>query len=222
MSKLKLPYTAEFRQQIVDLACASKELAKLSCEFCLTAQGIANSIYLNGLDRDKSASGKGSAEHGAVHTSARYTPPSFQLGQPRHQHRLWQPLPQNRHAGPRRAQFVMPATTQWPKAFALAWNVSRLTDVAGKSRVDASIALLTSVVGWYDRRKRQSTLNGLLSINFKRPPKHALLQWTTLHQCNHQLGNQDITCLWGRFQSSCNKENLCTSQLLLLTAACCF
>ena len=197
MPKLILPYTAEFHQQIVDLACAGRAPAQPSRGFGPTAQGIANSIYLNGRDCSKPFSGKeslttaeredmvhlrrrlrqaeqvrhpgkGSAEHGAVHTSARYAPPSFQLGQPRHQHRLWQQLPQNRHAGSRRAQFVMPATTQWPKASSPAWNVSRLTCVAGKSRVDAGTALFTSIVGWYGQHRRHSTLNYLFPINFKR------------------------------------------------------
>ena len=58
MPKLILPYTAEFHQQIVDLACAGRALARLSRGFGLTAQGTANSIDLNGRDRGKPVPGK--------------------------------------------------------------------------------------------------------------------------------------------------------------------
>jgi len=56
--KLILPYTAEFHQQIVDLACAGRALAQLSRGFGPAAQVIANSIDLNGRYRGKPVSGK--------------------------------------------------------------------------------------------------------------------------------------------------------------------
>ena len=58
MPKLLLPYTAEFHQQIVDLACAGRALARFTRGFGLTAQVITNSIDLNGRYRGKPVSGK--------------------------------------------------------------------------------------------------------------------------------------------------------------------
>ena len=58
MPKPKPPYPAEFRQQIIELACAGRTPAQLSREFGVTAQSIANWITQDGRDRGKPLPGK--------------------------------------------------------------------------------------------------------------------------------------------------------------------
>lgn len=58
MSKSKLPYPAEFRQQIIELARAGRTPSQLSREFGPTAQSIANWIAQDARDRGKPLPGK--------------------------------------------------------------------------------------------------------------------------------------------------------------------
>lgn len=58
MSKVRPPYPAEFRQQIVELVRAGRTPAELSCEFCVTAQSITDWVGQAAIDSGKPLSAK--------------------------------------------------------------------------------------------------------------------------------------------------------------------
>ena len=58
MSKVRLPYPAEFRQQMVDLVRAGRLPAELSREFGVTAQSITNWVGQAAIDAGKPLPGK--------------------------------------------------------------------------------------------------------------------------------------------------------------------
>lgn len=59
MSKVRPPYPAEFRQQMVELVRIGRTPAELSREFGVTAQSTANWVGQAALDSGKPLSGKG-------------------------------------------------------------------------------------------------------------------------------------------------------------------
>ena len=56
--RTRSPYRAEFRQQIVELACVGRTPAELSCEFGCSAQTIANWLAQAAIDAGKPLPGK--------------------------------------------------------------------------------------------------------------------------------------------------------------------
>ena len=58
MPKTRPPYSAEFRQQIVELVRAVRSPAELSREFGCSAQTIANWVGQDAIDRGKPLPGK--------------------------------------------------------------------------------------------------------------------------------------------------------------------
>lgn len=58
MSKVRSPYQAEFRQQIVELVRAGRSPAPLSREFGVTAQSITNWVGQAAIDDGKPLPGK--------------------------------------------------------------------------------------------------------------------------------------------------------------------
>lgn len=58
MPKSKPPYSAEFHQQIIELACVGRTPTQLSREFDPTAQSISNWLAQDGRDRGKPLPGK--------------------------------------------------------------------------------------------------------------------------------------------------------------------
>ena len=53
MPAIKLPYPAEFRQQIIELMSAGRSPAELAHEFGCTARTIANRVGQAAIDRGK-------------------------------------------------------------------------------------------------------------------------------------------------------------------------
>src|SRR5574343_301163 len=58
MSKVRPPYPAEFRQQMVELVRAGRAPAQLSREFGVTAQSITNWVGQAAIDEGKPLPGK--------------------------------------------------------------------------------------------------------------------------------------------------------------------
>lgn len=58
MSKVRPPYPAEFRQQMVELVRARRTPAELSREFNVTAQSITNWVGQAAIDSGKTLPGK--------------------------------------------------------------------------------------------------------------------------------------------------------------------
>ena len=58
MSKVRPPYSAEFRQQMVELVRAGRSPAQLSREFGVTAQSITNWVGQAAIDEGKPLPGK--------------------------------------------------------------------------------------------------------------------------------------------------------------------
>lgn len=58
MSKVRPPYTADFRQQMVELVRAGRSPAQLSREFGVTAQSITNCVGQAAIDDGKPLPGK--------------------------------------------------------------------------------------------------------------------------------------------------------------------
>jgi len=56
--RTRSPYRAEFREQIVELACVGRTPAELSCEFGCSAQTIANWLAQAAIDAGKPLPGK--------------------------------------------------------------------------------------------------------------------------------------------------------------------
>ena len=58
MSKVRPPYPAQFRQQMVELVRAGRKPAELSREFNVTAQSITNCVGQAAIDGGKPLPGK--------------------------------------------------------------------------------------------------------------------------------------------------------------------
>jgi transposase len=58
MSKVRPPYPAEFRQQMVELVRAGRSPAELSREFGVTAQSVTNWVGQAAIDEGKPLPGK--------------------------------------------------------------------------------------------------------------------------------------------------------------------